>query len=306
MSDLDDIVRSAQRAAAACAGQDARSMARVLAEAGLFGVLAHEEAGGLGLPISAAAAVLAATEAELLGFPLLETILAARVLPDALAAQVVGGEKLVTIAWGGSAKAAVVTRAHGAEGADLLLCADGHGGGLCVALAGAGIESEPDLDLERPSFRVRVTGGEPIAPAAWVALLADAQLLRAAECLGAADASISAAVAHVSQRKQFGRVLVTMQGLRFELARHKLALENARVVLNKALSRQGDAHAALVARATVAEAAPYVIEGAIQMHGGMGFTWDVPLHRRLRRVLNARDQLDAFDARQGLMAELLA
>lgn len=302
MSDLDDILRSARRAAAACAGLTAREAARVLAEAGLFGVLAGEEAGGLGQPLSAAAAVLAATEAELLGYPLLETMLAARVLPEALAAQVVSGAQLVTIAWAGGN--GVATRAHGADNADLLLHADADGA-RCMALAGAQIESEPDLDLERPSFRVRTAGGEPVAPAAWAALLHDAQLLRAAEALGAADASIAAAIAHLSQRRQFGRVLVTMQGLRFDLARQKLHLENARVALNRALTRQGDSTAALVARVAVAEAAPVIVEGALQHHGGMGFTWDVPIHRRLRRVLNARAQLDAFGARQALLATML-
>lgn len=304
MSDFDDIVRSAQRAAAACAGLAAPEAARLLAEAGLFGVLASEEAGGLGLPLSAAAAVLAATEAELLAYPLLETMLAARVLPAEQAAAVVAGETRVTIAWAGGP--GMATRAPGAEAAALLLYADGQGGGLAMPLAPGAAEPEPDLDLERPSARVRTQGGTPIAPAAWAALLADTQLLRAAECLGAADASIAAAVAHVSQRRQFGRLLVTMQGLRFELARQKLALENARVVLTRALTRQGDAHAALVARACVAEVAPLVIEGAIQLHGGMGFTWDVPLHRRLRRVLNARTQLDAFGAKQALLQEIAA
>ncbi len=305
MSDMQDIIDSARRAAEACAGLEPRAMARVLADAGLIGVLASEAAGGLGLPISAAAAVLAATEAQLLGFPLLESMLAARVLPEALAAEVVGGDKLVTIAWGGDASHGSVTRAHGAAGADLLLCADG-AAGRCLALAGAEVTEEPDLDLERPSFRVKVAGGEPIAPAAWAALLADAQLLRAAECLGAAETSMEAAIAHISGRKQFGKVLVGMQALRFDLARHKLALESARVTLNKALVQQGDSHAALVARSTVGEAAPFIIEGAIQLHGGMGFTWDVPLHRRLRRVRNACAQLDVFGARQALMAELLA
>jgi alkylation response protein AidB-like acyl-CoA dehydrogenase len=299
MEDLRDFVDSARRAAAACNGLGAREAARVLAEAGLLGVLASEEAGGLSLPLSAAAAVLAAAEAELLAFPLLEAMLAARVLPEAEAARVVAGEALATIAWGGEGDMA--TKAHCADAAELLLA-----NGKWHRLAPGAAEPEPDLDLERPSFRVTLAGGEAIAPAAWAALLDDARLLRAAEALGAAEASLEAAVAHVSQRKQFGRTLVGFQGLRFDLARQKLALESARVTLNKALTQQGDAHARLVARSTVGEAAPFIIEGAIQMHGGMGFTWDVPLHRRLRRVLNGRSQLDVFAAKQALMAELLA
>jgi alkylation response protein AidB-like acyl-CoA dehydrogenase len=143
----------------------------------------------------------------------------------------------------------------------------------------------------------------------WAALRADALLLRAAGALGAAEHCMERAIAHVTGRKQFGRSLVTFQGLRFELARHKLALEGARHALAHALALapqdpRGESVARLVCQASAAEAAPMIVEGAIQLHGGMGFTWDLGLHRQLRRVKEAAAALDAVASRAALMQRL--
>jgi alkylation response protein AidB-like acyl-CoA dehydrogenase len=59
-----------------------------------------------------------------------------------------------------------------------------------------------------------------------------------------------------------------------------------------------------VACAVAAEVCPRAAENAIQLHGGMGFTWDLPLHRRLRRIRAGTALLDAVAARAAL-AELV-
>src|SRR3954471_13725236 len=99
----EEIARTARRVAAECAGLDVAAVARRLGDAGMLGVLAPEEAGGLGLPLSAAAPVVAAAEAALLAFPLVETLLAARLLPE-IAGVLIGGEAVLTIAGAGSAE----------------------------------------------------------------------------------------------------------------------------------------------------------------------------------------------------------
>lgn len=327
MMDTDDIARTARRAAAACAGLDAAGAARRLAEDGILGLLAPEEVGGLGLPLSAAGPVVAASAAELLSFPLTEALLLARLLasvaPD-VAAGIVEGEEVATIAWRGALRLEGSATLHGAVGraamageAQWLVAALEQGGAALVDLrAGPGVAVEEDLsglDLERPSALVTLRGARatrliPDGPD-WSALLADAQLLRGAEMLGSAEHCLEAAIAHVTQRRAFGRPLVANQGLRFELARHKLALENARHALDHALAvagqdPRGQSIARLVARATAAEAGVQLCEGAIQLHGGMGFTWDVPLHRHLRRVREAAAQCDPTGARAALAARV--
>lgn len=113
----------------------------------------------------------------------------------------------------------------------------------------------------------------------------------------------------MTQRRQFGRSLVSFQGLRFELARQKLALEGARAALAHALAVAGqdpraEGVARLVARSSCADAAPAIIEASIQLHGGMGFTWDLGIHRQLRRAREAAGALDAVAARAALATRL--
>ena len=147
--------------------------------------------------------------------------------------------------------------------------------------------------------------------AGWSALRADALLLGAAGALDAAQSCLDAAIAHVTQRRQFGRALVTNQSLRHELARQRLAMEGARLALDHALAAApqdpwGHAPARLVCRVALADTAPRVVEAAIQLHGGMGFTWDLPLHRHLRRVREAAARCDATAAREALAALMAA
>src|SRR3954470_18562875 len=104
----DDFAATAARAIAACAGRNARAQARCLADDGLLGVLACEDVGGLGLPLAFAVPVVTAASAGLLGFPLPESILVARLLQQQLpqvAEAVVSGSTCVTIAWAGQVTA---------------------------------------------------------------------------------------------------------------------------------------------------------------------------------------------------------
>jgi alkylation response protein AidB-like acyl-CoA dehydrogenase len=318
----EEIARTAARAAAACAGLEPAAAARRLGEDGVLGVLAPEAVGGLGLPLSAAAPVAAAAEAALLAFPLVESLLAARLLAEThadAAAEIIAGEAVCSIAWAGTLRAqgrgvsGVVGQAPLGTAARWLLAPVEGGGAALLDLRARGVtvEEEPALDLERPAARVTAqdAAAELLPESGWAALQADALLLRAAGALGAAEHCMDRAIEHVTGRKQFGRTLVTFQGLRFELARHKLALEGARHALAHALSiapqdPQGESVARLVCRAAAAEAAPMIVEGAIQLHGGMGFTWDLGLHRQLRRVKEAAAALDAVASREALMGRL--
>jgi alkylation response protein AidB-like acyl-CoA dehydrogenase len=319
-----EIARTARRAAEAAAGLEPAAAARRLGEDGLLGVLAPEAVGGLALPLSAAAPVVAAAEAALVPVPLVEALLAARLLaerqPD-IAAAVVAGEAICTAAGAGALRstggrvAGVVGRAPLGAAARWLIAPVEGGGAALLDLSAPGVaaEEERGLDLERPVARVAVDGAAAAAllpeDAALSAFRADALLLRAAGALGAAEHCMGRAIEHVTGRRQFGRPLVLFQGLRFELARHKLALEGARAALAHALSvagqdPRGEGVARLVARSACAEAAPLVIEGAIQLHGGMGFTWDLGLHRQLRRAKDAAAALDAVAARAALADRL--
>lgn len=318
---LDDMLSTARQAARAAAAMDMAAAAKALAADGLLGLLAPAEIGGLDLPLAAAAAVIGAAESELTAFPLVETVLAARLLAaeqPGIAERIVAGEALVSIAWAGrlavqgGIATGTVGRAPAGGAAQFILCGAEDGGGLLLDAAAAGVTRSEDgsFDLERPQARFAVAGAAVTTLAVgsgWTALREDALLLGAAGALDAAQTCLDATIAHVTQRRQFGRSLVVNQGLRFELARQRLAMEGARLALEHALAAApqdpwGRSPARLVARASVAETAPRVIEAAIQLHGGMGFTWDMPLHRHLRRAKEVAARCDAAAAREALTA----
>ena len=83
------------------------------------------------------------------------------------------------------------------------------------------------------------------------------------------------------------------------MARHKLGLEGIR----GAVTRASTGHSLLPRQAAFLAAAthaPLIAEGAIQVFGGMGFTWEVPLHRYLRRIRTLEAQGEAPRLREAM------
>lgn len=309
----DEFAATAARAVTACAGLDVREQAQNLAGDGLLGVIADKEVGGLDLPLGFAVPVIAAAHAGLLGFPLLETILVGRLfqsLLTRLAAAVVSGEKLVTIAWQGEAVAeqvggllmlsGTVARAPCAAKADYVLVRMKAGAAALVPTDAEGVfvEEAAGLDLTVPEHAVRLERvAVPLASILpenmWDTLSSDANVLRAAAILGSAEACLALAQEHASTRRQFGHALSYNQVIRHALARQKLGLESIRHAIARSLSGDGgpvQRDAAFLAAATYGSS---IGESALQIHGGMGFTWDVPVHRHLRRIRTLQAQGDA-------------
>ena len=314
-----EFAATAARAAAACTGRSLREQASLLANDGLLGVIAHEDAGGLDLSLAFAVPVIAAGSAGLLGFPLLETVLLGRLLRQSLpmAEAVVSGKTLATIAWQGSVTVerrgdsvvlnGCVGGAPRANEVDCILMRAGAAGAVLVPATATGVvvEEASGLDLTAPEHVVQlrdvtIPAGNMLREEAWDALSADANVLRAAAIMGSAETCLALAKEHASTRRQFGRALVYNQAIRHALARHKLGLEGMRHAIARSLDGRSGA---LERDAAFLAAAAYgcaIGEGAIQIHGGMGFTWDVPVHRHLRRIRAIQAQGEA----SSLMAAL--
>ena len=304
--DPAEFVDSAVRAVAACAGLSLPKQARRLAEDGLLGILAPEEAGGLGLSLAFAAPVVEAACAGLLAFPLLETMLLGRVLPPDQAEALVAGTRVATIAWSGTVAQGVVGRAPFLRGANTVLVRCEDGAALVTVDAGS-LADVPGLDPEAPSAEMRVEAADPALPLDWAALEADALVLRTAAMLGAATASLALAQEYVTTRKQFGRPLVAFQAVRHALARQKLAVEGIRGGLVRSLAEgnAADPYVRRTAFAYAAHHAPLVAEGALQLHGGMGYTWDIPVHRHLRRIRQWEAEGQAAGVREAVARSLV-
>ena len=329
-----EFARTAGRFAADCAGKPAQWIGRRLGEAGLMGVLATQEAGGLGLGVRDALPLAIECALNDLAFPVVESMLATATLSNSAlgSAEVLDGRQIATVAWHGTLDVSgepdglrlngVASHAVGAGFADWIVvrvCRNHTEGVALLSASSCGISclAGNELDTQRRAFDVLVTdvhvsesqvvldGGM-----SWRWLCQNGKILRSADMYGCAKASFDAARAHTSQRSQFRRHLCANQSVRHVLARDYYGLENVRYSLEYAalLADNRSPEAAIatdVLCGLAAENCARAAENAIQLHGAMGFTTDMPLHHRLRRILATSDIQPARSARESLVTHLL-
>ncbi|HXF98168.1 MAG TPA: acyl-CoA dehydrogenase family protein [Gaiellaceae bacterium] len=255
---------------------------RELAELGWTGVSIPEEEGGAGLGFVEEALLLEELGRALYHGPYFSTVaLALPALPSDLRAQVAAGEASWTLALG--------PLVPDLDTADRVAIVGGDG---IYELEGAEREVLATTDETRPLGVVR--GGGPGRRLADSALLpeieARAQTALALEACGVAGRALELAVEHARLREQFGRPIGAYQAVSHPLADSYTRLELARSLGLWAAwcIAAGDPQARLAAasaKAFAGEAAVFVCERAIQVHGGIGFTWEHVLHRLYKRAL---------------------
>lgn len=108
----------------------------------------------------------------------------------------------------------------------------------------------------------------------------------AAECVGGAQTCLDLTLEYTGQRVQFGRTIASFQAVKHRVADMFIALEAARsAVYAAAVAEPEEADdAALIAKAVASEAFYTIAGDAIQLHGGIGFTWEYPLHYFFKRA----------------------
>jgi alkylation response protein AidB-like acyl-CoA dehydrogenase len=118
--------------------------------------------------------------------------------------------------------------------------------------------------------------------------LALAVALQCAETVGSTDRAFEMTLAYAKDRKSFGRPIGSYQALKHRLADMLLWLESSKAVTVAAVKAvQFDVNAstsASLAKSYVADRCPVIVRECLQMHGGIGFTWEHDLHFLLRRV----------------------
>jgi alkylation response protein AidB-like acyl-CoA dehydrogenase len=151
--------------------------------------------------------------------------------------------------------------------------------------------AEAALDLTRPVSRVRDFGaGEQVGDAALaMAMLDRAATAYAAELLGAAGRMLEATVDYAKVREQFGRPIGSFQAVKHRCADMLVDVEGMRsAVWYAAWAIDADAEdrslAASTAKAWASDAGMRVMNSALQVHGGIGFTWEHDLHLYLKRA----------------------
>ncbi|HEX3960470.1 MAG TPA: acyl-CoA dehydrogenase family protein [Trebonia sp.] len=162
-----------------------------------------------------------------------------------------------------------------------------------VDLGAARVEAVPALDLTRRYDRVRLDGVPLPAvqlPTEACALLFDLGLvLQCAESTGIAGRLLGMTVTYARQREQFGRPIGSFQALKHRMADMLVEAEGCRVATREAADAlDGGAapggEAVSIAKSWVGRAASFVASHALQVHGGIGFSWDHDLHLFLRRA----------------------
>jgi alkylation response protein AidB-like acyl-CoA dehydrogenase len=142
--------------------------------------------------------------------------------------------------------------------------------------------------LDGAPSRVLLTG--PAAADALRACRRRALAAAAVEAIGVAQHCLDLAAAYTKEREQFGRVIGSYQAVSHKVADMFTATELARSLSYWAAwaVAAGDDQAELAtagAKSAAGEAAVRAAESAIQVHGGIGFTWEHPLHRYYKRAL---------------------
>ncbi len=271
---------------------------RQLTELGIAGVLAPESAGGMGL--AEQDLVLVAEECGYAGLPepIIEQAGVAVPMLAALADEPGVGRWLEEAASGASRVAighSINPFVADARDADVLLLH--HAGDVhLVPIDAVTLTHEPSVDPFRllyridwqPSAATRIADAERGTPL-WDAALSRGAVFAAAQLIGLGQRMVDLAVAYAGERSQFGRLIGSYQGLKHQLATVQVKLAYARPVTYAAAagSMMGLSPATRISHAKLAagDAADLASRTALQVHGAMGYSWEVDLHIYLKRTL---------------------
>jgi 3-oxochol-4-en-24-oyl-CoA dehydrogenase len=170
-----------------------------------------------------------------------------------------------------------------------------------VAAGGVTVETPTNMDPTRRSARVTLEGAPvEVLPGGRRVLVDLARLLVAAEAAGVAAECTEQAAAYAKVRQQFGRPIAMFQAVKHHCANMLVASElAAATVWDAARAADEDAggdqltYAAAVAAALALPAADECANLNIQVHGGIGFTWEHDAHLYLRRATALEAIVDA-------------
>ncbi|MER6010006.1 acyl-CoA dehydrogenase family protein [Streptomyces bluensis] len=274
--------RQALRTALDTPGLD-RSLWRELGEAGFFALTLPEAEGGVGLGLPEAVLAFEQAGRVLLPGPLVATHLAA----DARVPGAATGQAVVTAVQGGLVE--------WLDEADV------------VRGDASGAVPLRSVDPLTPLHRVPDGGGtDPLAAPLADPLAAPlAVLLTAAEQLGSASRTCELAVQHARTREQFGRPVGAFQAVKHLCAGMLERVGTARAAVYAA-AVTADPLDIAAARLLADEAALHGARDCLQVHGGMGFTWESDVHLHLKRAwVRARRSGDVTESEEMLAGDLL-
>ncbi len=275
-----------------------RSVWDTLAETGVIGMTASEEAGGMGmseldlvLPLEEtgyAALPGPIVDTAAVGIPLLEAV-GTDAQKDRWLGPAALGEARVVVSFEDQA---IVPYAGSAD----LLIAERGGAGYCVPIAEASIAPERSVDRARELGRVSFEAGphyrmrEDVDVSASFALGRErAALGTAAQLIGLCRRMLDMAVQYAKDREQFGKPIGAQQAVKHRLANALIEQEFARPMVYRAgwsmatSARDVEIDVSL-AKIYAGQAARFVAKQALQVHGAIGYTIECDLHMWMKRA----------------------
>jgi alkylation response protein AidB-like acyl-CoA dehydrogenase len=269
-----------------------------LAETGVIGMAASEEAGGMGMSELDLVLPLEETGYAALPGPVFETAAVGIPLLEALGTEeqiarwlgpAVAGESRIVVAFEDQD---VVPHAASAD----LLIAERGGAGFCVPVTEASVSAEQSVDRARELGRVSFEAREHHrmrddidARAQFVLGRERAALGAAAQLIGLSRRMLDMAVQYAKDREQFGKPIGAQQAVKHRLANALIEQEFARPLVYRAgwsmATGAPDAEVAVsLAKIYAGEAARFVAKEALQVHGAIGYTIECDLHMWMKRA----------------------
>ncbi len=293
------------------AGASAREAAVVMEEIGR----AVAPVPFLSSSVLATVALLRAGETETLSALAQGAVTAALVVPLSAAP----GDPITGVSSGADGLTGLVSSVAGAREAEVLVVPVVGSDGLelhTVAHDAAGVEVSPRLafDMTRPLADVRFSGvlssRVGAASSAVHAALETGATLLASEQLGLAQWCFDTTLAYTKERKQFGRAIGSYQAIKHRLADLWLQVGSATAAARYAADTcaRGDEDAAIaaaVAQAYCSGVAVHAAEECVQLHGGIGMTWEYPAHLYLKRAKSDQLALGTAYRHRARLAELV-
>ena len=269
-----------------------------MVDQGWTGIAVAEESGGVGFGMVEAAVLLEQAGAHVAPVPLAQQLIALAVLaetengPALLAGDLIAAAARTPLErhGDGTISGRPEPVIYGAL-ADVLVVPAGDEL-VAVDLTGTERRPEPAMDLTRQLAWIdldhapaSVVGG----PTEVEAHLDRGAVFHSAEMLGGAEAVMRLAVDYAKEREQFGRPIGSFQAVKHRCADMLVDVEGMRsAVYHAAWALGADDPEARVAAATAkvwcSDAAVRVAESALQVHGGLGFTWESDVHLYLKRA----------------------
>jgi alkylation response protein AidB-like acyl-CoA dehydrogenase len=206
---------------------------------------------------------------------------------------VLRGKKAMVVEAANADEIVVVARRPGTDGDDGV-------GAFVIPRVDVDVEPVVSLDASRPLARVTLDGaragadrvvGEP-GPATAIAVRRAVELavtMLAVETVGTSQTILDVTLEYAKQREQFGVPIGSFQAIKHKFADMLVALERARATsyfaaLTIAEDDDRRALAASIAKAAAGDCAARLAQEGIQIHGGVGYTWEHDMHLYVRRV----------------------